>query len=46
MDRIYSLRIRAPHLNKNDLIPVDSDQNTLCKFIEVYFHFHFRKADI
>ena len=46
MDHIYSLRIRAPLLNKINLIPVDSDQKNLCKFIEVYFHFHFRKADI
>ena len=48
MDHIYSLRIRAPPLNKIDLIPVDSDQNTLCKFTEgyCYFHFHFKKADI
>ncbi len=48
MDHIYSLRIRAPHLNKIDLIPVDSDQKNLCKFIEgyCYFQFHFRKADM
>ena len=48
MDHIYSLRIRAPAANKIDLIPVDSDQNTLCKFTEgyCYFHFRFRKADI
>ena len=31
-DHIYSLRIRAIKKNLVDLIPVNSDQNTLCKF--------------
>ena len=35
MEHIYSLRIRAPPKNSIDLIPINSDQNTLCNYDNV-----------
>ena len=48
-EHIYSLRIRVIPENKIDLIPVNSDQNTLCKFETnkkyCYFSVFYRSVD-
>ena len=46
-DHIYSLRVRAIKKNIIDIIPVNSDQNTLCKYEKdkCYFLFKFSTID-
>ncbi len=49
IENIFSLRIRAPPTGKIDLIPLNSDQNTLCDYNGIdfcYFIIYVKQSDV